>query len=67
MEGGYIDFGADPIGISWRHVCIGISITIYSCLHSILWTSGWILTEFSGIYNALGHNKELIKSLVALI
>ena len=34
-------FGADPIGVGVTH----------SCLHSILWTSGWVLTKFSWIYN----------------
>ena len=41
--GGHTDFGADPVGV-------GIGITL-SCLHNILWTSGWILTKFSWIYN----------------
>ena len=40
-----IDFGVDPIGIG-----IGIGVTL-SCLHNILWTSGWILTKFSWIFN----------------
>ena len=41
MEGGHTDFGEDPIGI-------GMTL---SCLHNILWTSGWFLTKFSLIYN----------------
>ena len=41
---GHIDFGGDPVG------GIGISMT-FSCLHNILWTSGWILTKFSWLYN----------------
>ena len=32
--------GADPVGVG-----IGIDLTL-SCLHNILWTSGWILTKF---------------------
>ena len=40
---GHIVFGAGPISI-------GICVTL-SCLHNILWTSGWILTKFSWIYN----------------
>ena len=41
--GGHTDFGIDPVGV-------GIIVTL-SCLHNILWTSGWILTKFSWIYN----------------
>ena len=40
QEGGHIDFGADPVGI-------GIT---WSCLHNILWNSGWILNKFPWIY-----------------
>ena len=29
---------------------IGVGVTL-SCLHNVLWTSGWILTKFSWIYN----------------
>ena len=48
---GHIDVSADP-------VCVGIGIGIdfavgvtLSCLHIILWTSGWILIKFSWLYN----------------
>ena len=37
--GGHTVFGLDPIGIT------------ISCLHNILWTSGWILTKFAWIYH----------------
>ena len=39
-EGGHIDFGADPI---CSGICIGVTV---SCVHNILWTSGWILFFF---------------------
>ena len=29
---------------------VGVGVT-FSCLHYILWTSGWVLTKFSWIYN----------------
>ena len=41
-ERGYIDFGADSDGD-------GVTVTL-SCLHNILWTRDWILTEFSWMY-----------------
>ena len=40
-EEGHIVFGADPIGVS---------VTL-SFLHNILWTSGWIHSKYSWIYN----------------
>ena len=46
---GQIVFGVDPIGIDVS-IGIGIGMTL-SCLHNILWTSGWILTKFSWICN----------------
>ena len=42
----------DPVGVG---IGVGVSMTL-SCLHNILFTSGWILTKFSRIYL-----KELIK------
>ena len=53
--GGHIDFDMDPldgcfgVGIG---VGVGVSITL-SFLHIILWTSGWIHTKFSWIYNSV--------------
>ena len=44
-RGTYWDFGADPVGVG-----IGSNVTL-SCLCNILWTSGWILTKFSWLYN----------------
>ena len=35
--------------MAW-HLGVGIGMTL-SHLHNILWTSGWILTKFSWIYN----------------
>ena len=40
---GYIDLVVDAFRIR-----IGITL---SCLHNILWTSSWILTKFSAMYN----------------
>ena len=47
--GGHIDFGVDPVGVGGG-IGAGIGMTL-SCLHSIFWTSGWILTKFLWIYN----------------
>ena len=35
-------------GSFWHWLCIGMRL---SCLHNILWISGWILTKFSWIYS----------------
>ena len=41
QEAGHIDFGADPVGVG---VAVGGGVGVMlSCLHNILWTSGWIL------------------------
>ena len=39
-----VGFGVD--------VNVGVGVTL-SCLHNILWTSGWIPTKFSWIYNLI--------------
>ena len=43
--GGHTDFSVDPFGVA-----LGVGVTC-SCLHSNLWTIGWILTKFSWVYN----------------
>ena len=41
LKGGeHIDFDVDSIGVD-----IGVTVTL-SCLHNILWNSGWIFTKF---------------------
>ena len=48
LRGGeHIDFGANPVGVGIG-ICIGVTL---SCLYNIFWTSGWILTQFSWLYN----------------
>ena len=47
--GGHSVFKAEPIDVGLG-VGIGVGMTL-SCLHNILFTSGWILTKFSLIYN----------------
>ena len=50
---GSFDYVSLPKGrghsfLMWRWVGVGVTL---SCLHNILWTSGWILIKFSWIYN----------------
>ena len=47
--GGHIVFGADP-SVSVLASASAL-VSHFFCLHNILWTSGWILTKFSWIYN----------------
>ena len=47
--GEHIVFGADLVGIGIS-IDVGVGVTL-SCLHNILWTSGWILTKFAWKYN----------------
>ena len=41
--GGHTDFGADPVGVG---IGVGVGVTL-SCLHNILLTGGWSLTQIS--------------------
>ena len=52
-RGGYIVFGADPVGVGVSvgvsvsaSVGVGVGVTL-SFLHDISWTGGWILTKFA--------------------
>ena len=51
-EGGHIAFGADPVGVG-----------VASCLHSITYTNGSILTKLAQTHYWEGVGEEVIRFL----